>query len=84
MAVDLTEHGIRVNGVMPGFVMAHSLKDAYENNREEFNTRIARVPLKRCGEPWEIGTMVAFLASDKCDLAVGTCVDMTGGLLLGY
>lgn len=84
MAVDLTEHGIRVNGVMPGFVMAHSLKYAYENNREEFNTRIARVPLKRCGEPWEIGTMVAFLASDKCDLAVGTCVDMTGGLLLGY
>lgn len=84
LAVDLTEYGIHVNGVMPGFVMANTLKTQYETNRAEFNQRVERVPLKRVGEPWEIGTMVAFLASDKCELAVGTCVDMTGGLLLGY
>ena len=84
LAVDLTEYGIHVNGVMPGFVMANTLKTQYETNRTEFNQRVERVPLKRVGEPWEIGTMVAFLASDKCELAVGTCVDMTGGLLLGY
>lgn len=84
MAVDLTQYGIHVNGVMPGFVMANTLKTQFETNKEEFNRRIDRVPIKRVGEPWEIGTMVAFLASDKCELAVGTCVDMTGGLLLGY
>lgn len=84
LAVDLTGHNIHVNGVMPGFVMANTLKTQYESNRGEFDRRVNRVPLKRVGEPWEIGTMVAFLASDKCQLAVGTCVDMTGGLLLGY
>lgn len=84
MAVDLTEYGIHVNGVMPGFVMANTLKTQFETNREEFDRRVERVPLKRVGEPWEIGTMVAFLSSDKCELAVGTCVDMTGGLLLGF
>ena len=83
MAVDLTGYGIHVNGVMPGFVMANTLKTQYETNREEFDRRVERGPLKRVGEPWEIGTMVAFLASEKCELAVGTWVDMTGGLLLG-
>jgi NAD(P)-dependent dehydrogenase (short-subunit alcohol dehydrogenase family) len=84
LAVDLTEHKIRVNGVMPGFVLAHTLLDQQQNNPEEFERRVNRVPIKRVGQPWEIGTMCAFLASDKCELAVGTVVDMTGGLLLGF
>lgn len=84
MAVDLTQYNIHVNGVMPGFVLAHTLLEQQENNQEEFQRRIDRVPIKRVGQPWEIGTMVAFLASDKCQLAVGSVMDMTGGLLLGY
>lgn len=84
LAVDLTEHKIRVNGVMPGFVLAHTLLEQQRNNQEEFQRRINRVPIKRVGQPWEIGTMCAFLASDQCELAVGTVVDMTGGLLLGF
>ncbi len=84
MAVDLTEYGIHVNGVMPGFVMASSLSKQKETDPAEFQRRINRVPLKRAGEPWELGNMVAFLASDQCALAVGSIVDMTGGLLLGF
>ncbi len=84
MAVDLTQYGIHVNGLMPGFVLAHSLLDQSEHDKETFQRRINRVPIKRVGQPWEIGTMAAFLASDQCELAVGTVVDMTGGLLLGY
>ncbi|SBW07802.1 Glucose 1-dehydrogenase [uncultured Eubacteriales bacterium] len=84
MAVDLTGHGIRVNGVMPGFVMASTMRRQLERNPEDFARRVGRVPIGRPGEPWEIGTMVAFLSSEKCELAVGACVDMTGGLLLGF
>lgn len=84
MAVDLTGHGIHVNGVMPGFVLANTLLSQREHNPEEFARRVERVPIKRVGEPWEIGNMVAFLASEQCQLAVGTVVDMTGGLLLGF
>lgn len=84
MAVDLTELGIHVNGVMPGFVMANTLLQQSKENPAEFQRRVERVPLKRVGAPWEIGTMVAFLASEKCALAVGSVVDLTGGLLLGF
>lgn len=84
LAVELTEYGIRVNGVMPGHVMNSRLIKEMENNPEGFKQRINRSPIKRVGEPWEIGNMVAFLASEQCALAVGSVVDVTGGLLLGF
>lgn len=84
LAVDLTQHGIHVNGIMPGFVMAKTVKEHLEKDPEEYMRRVQRVPIKRVGQPWEIGNMAAFLASEQCELAVGTVVDMTGGLLLGY
>ena len=31
-----------------------------------------------------IGKMVAFLASEQCQLAVGSVVDFTGGMMLGF
>lgn len=80
MAVDLTEYNIHVNGVMPGYVdNGHSNWD-----QKKFDARISRVPIHRLAEPIEIGNVVAFLASDQNQLAVGTTVDVTGGLLLGY
>lgn len=84
MAVDLTEYGIHVNGVMPGFVMASTMIKQLKEDPEDYKNRVQRVPIKRIGEPCEIGNMVAFLASEQCALAVGTVVDMTGGLLLGF
>lgn len=84
LAVDLTGYGIHVNGVMPGFVMASALRRQLEQDPAEFQRRIERVPLKRAGDPRELGNMVAFLASEQCALAVGSIVDMTGGLLLGF
>ena len=84
MAVDLTRHNIRVNGVMPGFVMNRKISREREHDPAAFQRRVDRSPLGRIGEPEEIGRMVAFLASDQCGLAVGSCVDVTGGLLLGY
>lgn len=84
LAVDLTEYGIHVNGVMPGFVMASTMRKQLEGDPEDYKRRVQRVPIKRPGNPEEIGNMVALLASNQCELAVGTVVDMTGGLLLGY
>jgi NAD(P)-dependent dehydrogenase (short-subunit alcohol dehydrogenase family) len=81
LAVDLTPYGIHVNGVMPGFVRS-SMTD--RSKPEDLERRIARVPIKRLGEPNEIGYMVAYLASDKAVLNVGSIVDVTGGLLLGF
>ncbi len=80
LAVDLTDKGIICNGIMPGSV--RDPKTTVKN--EHYYKRLKRLPMGRYGEPYEFGKMVAFLASEECQLAVGSVVDFTGGMMLGF
>ena len=81
LAVDLTDKGIICNGIMPGTVMNQSFAKISE---EAYKARLKRLPTGRFGQPEEFGKMVAFLASEQCQLAVGSVVDFTGGMMLGF
>jgi len=85
LAVDLTDKGIIVNGIMPGTVSSNMSRlgtpEEQEKRRAE---RLKRLPMGRYGEPNEFGKMVAFLASEQCQLAVGAVIDFTGGMMLGF
>jgi len=81
LAVDLTDKGIICNGVMPGSVLnSHSP----EPDDPRYQARLKRLPMGRYGTPVEFGKMVAFLASEQCQLAVGAVIDFTGGMMLGF
>jgi NAD(P)-dependent dehydrogenase (short-subunit alcohol dehydrogenase family) len=89
LAVDLTDKGIICNGIMPGTVTSEMSKASRagmsEEDREKaYQARLKRLPMGRYGEPVEFGKMVAFLASDQCQLAVGAVIDFTGGMMLGF
>jgi NAD(P)-dependent dehydrogenase (short-subunit alcohol dehydrogenase family) len=43
----------------------------------------ARVPLRRAGEPDEVGRAVVFLCSGQVDVINGTTIEMDGGMLPG-
>jgi NAD(P)-dependent dehydrogenase (short-subunit alcohol dehydrogenase family) len=43
----------------------------------------ARVPLRRAGEPEEVGRAVVFLCSGQADVINGTTIEMDGGMLPG-
>ena len=47
LAVELTEYGIHVNGVLPGHVRNSILKNEIENNPKKYEQRINRSPIKR-------------------------------------
>ena len=83
LAVDLTDKGIICNGIMPGTVKNQNSKNLTEDD-PRYKARIKRLPMGRYGEPYEFGKMVAFLASEECQLAVGSVVDFTGGMMLGF
>jgi len=80
-ALEYGRQGIRVNAVCPGPIrtpmMARGLK-----RRPDLEERYARSePLKRLGEPEEIGEAVAWLCSDRASYVTGLPMPVDGGFM---
>ncbi|MEM6478976.1 MAG: SDR family NAD(P)-dependent oxidoreductase [Pseudomonadota bacterium] len=76
----LAPHNIRVNAVGPGSIDTAML--AGVNADEAAMARMmSRTPLKRIGNPREIGDVVAFLASPKASYVTGETIYVDGGRL---
>ena len=77
VAQDVAEHGVRVNGIAPGFV---------ETPINEFlppeaiDAAIAATPVGRVGKPAEIADAALFLASDESSFLVGQLIAPNGGI----
>ena len=73
--------GIRVNAICPGIVMTSRLDDM---SQEQWAGVIdAYIPLKRAGEPADIGNMVAFLCSEQGSWVNGQLYSVDGGHAAG-
>jgi NAD(P)-dependent dehydrogenase (short-subunit alcohol dehydrogenase family) len=78
LAVELGPE-IRVNGVAPAVVKTTFAKALYEGREEESSRAY---PLKRLGEPKDIGSVVATLLSEDSAWITGQTVLVDGGLSL--
>jgi NAD(P)-dependent dehydrogenase (short-subunit alcohol dehydrogenase family) len=77
MAVDLAEHGIRVNAVAPGPIDVPRSRN--QHNDERRAAWHEAVPLGRYGEPHEVAAVALFLASDDASYMTGQTVAVDGG-----
>jgi meso-butanediol dehydrogenase / (S,S)-butanediol dehydrogenase / diacetyl reductase len=72
--------GVRVNTIMP-FAYSDSVARYFETEPEEANAAVARVPLRRLGDPEEdIGRAVAFLAGPAAQYITGVTLPIDGGM----
>ena len=81
-ALEMAEHGIRVNAIGPGFVETPmtARMSATDQGRQAM---IARTPLGRLGDPDEIASTAAYLASSDASFVTGQIVFPAGGMFVG-
>lgn len=80
MALSLAPHGIRVNAIGPGSIMTQIL-EAVNSDPEAKDRILSRTPLGRIGDPKEIASVAAFLASDDSSYVTGQTIYADGGRL---
>jgi glucose 1-dehydrogenase len=84
-ALSLAPYGIRVNGIGPGTILTELAKKAVLGSPEARHTILSRTPLGRCGEPEEVASIAAFLASDDATYMTGQTLFVDGGrMALNY
>jgi NAD(P)-dependent dehydrogenase (short-subunit alcohol dehydrogenase family) len=84
MALALAPYGIRVNAIGPGSIATDMLAAA-NSDPEARDRLLSRTPLGRVGDPDEIASIAAFLASDEASYVTGQTIYADGGrLALNY
>ena len=85
LALELGEHGVRVNAVAPGLVVQTRMREESEEERRReglplTEERAKSIPLRRAAVPEDIAKAVAFLASDQAAYITGETLSVTGGI----
>lgn len=80
LAVTLAPRGIRVNGIGPGLVDTPLTATALGNS--DLRRRLeSQIPLRRIGQPVDIGGAAVFLASPQASYITGQMLYIDGGIL---
>jgi NAD(P)-dependent dehydrogenase (short-subunit alcohol dehydrogenase family) len=79
------DHGpaIRCNAISPGWIMTGMAEAAFavaDDPAAAEQDALARHPAGRLGEPGDIASLAAWLASDEAGFATGQCYTLDGGM----
>ena len=84
-ALELAPHNIQVNAIAPGGISTPGTgagKAISADMEAMIKKFLEKIPMKRMGEPDEIGKVALFLASDLSSYMTGSQVVVDGGVLL--
>lgn len=90
LALELAPHGIWVNAVAPGGIATPGVREVQQSMdipsgidmSQLLDAFLARIPMRRMGEPDDVARAVLFLASDLSSYMTGTQIIVDGGVLL--
>ena len=80
LAQEVASKGVTVNTVSPGYIGTDMVKAIKPEVLEKI---VATIPVKRLGTPAEIGSIVAWLASEDSGFSTGADFSCNGGMHMG-
>jgi glucose 1-dehydrogenase len=83
LSVELGAMGITINNVAPGAIET-PINTKLLNDPQKLNALLNNIPMRRLGQPDDVASVVAFLASDDARYITGSTVVVDGGLLWNY
>jgi NAD(P)-dependent dehydrogenase (short-subunit alcohol dehydrogenase family) len=78
LAIEWARHNITVNCIAPGYIRTDLNKQSLDDPKLG-PKMVQRIPLRRVGQPEELGPLVAYLASDLAAFMTGSVVVFDGG-----
>ena len=81
LAAEWGPKNVRVNAIAPGLVKTEFARALWEDEKRVAE-RIEATPLRRLGEPRDIGGIAVFLASDAAAFITGQCIVADGGVTI--
>ena len=81
LAAEWGPKNVRVNAIAPGLVKTDFAKALWEDDKLR-TAREAATPLRRIGEPRDIGGIAVFLASQAAAFITGQCIVADGGVTI--
>ncbi len=83
LAVEWGPHNIRVNSIAPGLIKTDFARALWQDEARR-TRREAMTPLRRLGEPEDIGGIAVFLASSAARFVTGQLIVADGGVSIGW
>ena len=78
LAAEWARHGIRVNMIAPGAFATEAQAQVLADEKM-LAARLRKIPMRRMGEPAELGPLVCYLASPLAAFVTGSCFVIDGG-----
>jgi NAD(P)-dependent dehydrogenase (short-subunit alcohol dehydrogenase family) len=84
MAIELAPYGINVNAICPGSIHVPIMKESGMYSDGRFESIMSHIPMKRPGNPEDIGYSALYLASDQANYVTGAVHIVDGGWTCGF
>jgi len=81
LAAEWAQYNIRVNAISPGY-MGTAMARPYFDDPQYGGVWLANTPMRRPGEPEELGPLAVFLASEASSFVTGANIVIDGGFTL--
>ena len=81
LAAEWGPKNVRVNAIVPGLIKTEFARALWEDDKRR-TERLEATPLRRLGEPRDIGGIAVFLASPAAAFITGQCIVADGGVTI--